>query len=738
MADRATHPGDTTRTALALARALTVAVRSWSLYPPDHPAVGVALGRFATACQAATSQGPLALAVTPTTLLVEGAPLDADLVVQEAAALLHDRDLLQIIFVMPPPETALRALLALLVLDREARRTRGGPEAIWAADGHPAVQLEQIDYQELLEREGDEGPARRDELWHSLVRSVISGRATIGEAEQQRLLEISRHLGAIGELTADCGAPFCTPDGAPLVTTQAATVLAVYRHIASTVAVLEPERAQEVLRTLAVAASSLEPAIGLELMRQQDAPDDPQPLMAALRQTFDDRQVAMLLARALSSHGQATGRLAQVLDTLAPDDDRRRRVLRMADQMLSEETFRSDQPVEDLRKSLEELLLKYDEKPFVSQEYQSSMDDAQVRAAEMALCDLPPEMSEWTKTLGHENVRQLSGQLLIDLLRIETDGERAAGVAHDMAVFADDLVLAGAYEEATRIVAALQDGREAKDAAAPDACAGAIRTCGHAAAFQEAVGVLGEMTDDEARGFGTLAVTIGPPATAALLRAFNTEDAGRAGERAARLIVRIGRGAIPTLADAAADHRWHVQRTVAQLLGQIGTADAVPPLQALLRQADVRVLRAAVSALAGIDDPAAARALHTVLRAVRGEARTSVIAVLVGLKDPRVVPMLLHILAESQPLGADHALVLETLGALAGLRDDRAVPSVARLVHARRWFAWFRTRRLRLTALRTLERIGSPAAADAFERAAREGGWGVRRLARQARLGDAS
>jgi HEAT repeat protein len=253
----------------------------------------------------------------------------------------------------------------------------------------------------------------------------------------------------------------------------------------------------------------------------------------------------------------------------------------------------------------------------------------------------------------------------------------------------------------------------------------------------EAVGVLGEMSDDEARGFGALAVAIGPPATAALLCALGREDAGRAGERATALVAGIGPGAIPTLAEAASDPRWYMQRAVATLLGRIGTAAAVPPLQALLRQPDVRVLRAAVSSLAGIDDPAAARALHTVLRAVSGDARTSVIAVLVGLKDPRVVPMLLHVLHDSQPLGADHALVLETLGALAGLRDDRAVPAVERLVHARRWVSWARTRRLRLAALRTLVRLGTPAAAGAFDRAVREGGWGVRRLARRARRGGA-
>jgi len=736
MTDRAATSVDTTRAAVHFARALTVAVRSWSLYPSDHPAIGVVLERLSAACGEASALGPLSLAVTPGTLLVDAVPLESpDQVVREAAALLHDRDILQIILLSLPPEAALRTLLTTLTLDREVRRTRGGPARIWSDEGHASLLLEQIDYQVLLEREGeaDEGPARRDALWQSLVRSVIAGRSTIGELEQARLLEISRHVSAIGELAADCGAPFCTPDGAPLVTTQAATVLAVYRHIATTVAVLEPERAQEVLRTLARAAASLEPGVGFELLRQQDAPGDAQPLMDGLRQTFDDQQVALLLARSLATQGQATGRLAQVLDTIAPDHERKRRVLKMAERLVSERDFGSARPIDDLRNSLEELLLKYDEAPYVSRQYQDSMESAPTRAIEMALRDLPPEMGEWTETLGHENVRQLSGQLLIDLLNIEEDPARAGTIAGDMAGFVDDLVLAGAYDESTRLVTVLQDHARRADSIAPEACGQAVTEVGASPAMHEAVNVLGEMDAAEAQAFGALALAVGPAVTATLLGAFHQEAAGRAGERAGDLIVRLGSSAVPSLAAAVDDPRWFVQVPVATLLGRIGTVAAVPPLQALLRRPDVRVLRAAVAALAGVQDEAAARALHTVLRSVRGEARSMVIAVLVGLKDPRVVPMLLHVLHDSRALGADHTLVLETLAALATIRDDRAVPAIAQLAVARRWTAWFRTRRLRLAALRTLLRLGTPASRAAFDRAVADGGWGVRRLAARAR-----
>ena len=222
------------------------------------------------------------LAVTPRQLLVDGIPLESqDLGVADCAALLHERDILQITVMLPPSQAVVRALLGVLSLDRTTRRERGGPAAIWQAEEQNAFVLEQIDYQELLEREDDEGVARRDQTWKAIVRSIIMGRATFSVEEQQRLLDISRDIGAIGELAKDSMEAFTTPDGSPLVTTQAATVLAVYRHLAKTVAALEPERLQDVIGSLGLAAANLDTSTAFELMLQGESATESVPLVGA-------------------------------------------------------------------------------------------------------------------------------------------------------------------------------------------------------------------------------------------------------------------------------------------------------------------------------------------------------------------------------------------------------------------------------------------------------------------------
>jgi hypothetical protein len=735
MTQRAASAADTTRLALALARAVTIGLRSWSFYPPEHPAVALAVERLIAAAADACTAGLMQIAVTPRTLLVDGQPIESpDLAVAECAELLHDRDILQFTIVSPPDDAIVRAWLSTLSMDRETRRARGGPAALWAHHPQTAILLEQIDYQEILEREfEEEGAARKDSTWQSIVRSIVAGRSTFTPEEQQRLLEISRDVGAIGELVKDAKEPFCTPDGSPLVTTQAAIVLAVYKHIAGTVAALDPDRGQEVMDQIGLAATGLDPGTALELLLKDEASEEGMKIVSALRKSFDDQQIAMLLAKAMASPGHPTSRLAQVLDTLAPDDERKRRVLALSKQLVSERDLGGKRPIDDIRRSLDELLLKYDESTYVSAQYRETMDVASSRAADLALRGLPPEMPEWMATLGHESVRRLSGQLLIDLLRNETQAARMGETASDMAAFAEELLLAGAFEEAVPVVEALNEigARKSPPVPKPEACREAVEAIGGATALRECTAAIREQSAAEFKQFERLISAIGTAAVPALIAGYDREDGGGGTERITALLVRLGIPAIPRIAAALDDRKWFVQRELARVLGQIGTAAAVAPLQTLLRGTDHRVMQSAVSSLARIDDPAAARALHTALKAATGEARAAVIAALVGLKHPRVVPMLMRIVQDADPFGAEHPLVLETLEALASLQDDRAVPVVVALVRRRKWLAWGKTSRLRATGLRTLARIATPRAEDALAELRRSGDFFLKRLARR-------
>jgi hypothetical protein len=269
MADAPTLSPEVSRSVSALARTLVAAARSWALYPADHPAVRGSLDRLRIAIAETSSGQVFAFGVTPDTLLVAGIPVggrDAG-ALAEAARWLHDRDILQLTFAGEVSLPALQRLLGMLSEDSRIVRRRGGPAKVWAEDGDAAIAVQQIDFTRVLEDREVTNPVRRkDDLWRSIVRGILDRRKPTDEAAQARLLEISGDVMAIGELANDVIGPHHTMDGSPMLTSQAAAVVAAYHHLVGIVDVLSPERKQEVMQNLAAATANLNPHVVMQML----------------------------------------------------------------------------------------------------------------------------------------------------------------------------------------------------------------------------------------------------------------------------------------------------------------------------------------------------------------------------------------------------------------------------------------------------------------------------------------
>jgi hypothetical protein len=236
-----------------------------------------------------------------------------------------------------------------------------------------------------------------------------------------------------------------------------------------------------------------------------------------------------------------------------------------------------------------------------------------------------------------------------------------------MVALGEDLLLAGAFGDVAVVTRSLRDGADDEKRMASEACRAALSALGESAALKGAATLIGDLDYKMHATFVECCVAIGPAAVEALRPALESEHETVAFIRARGIVRKYGAGAIAGIVGLLESREWFVLRNAAVLLGATRSADAVAPLQSLLRRNDPRVLRPAVTALAGIDDPSAARALQTVLRSATGANRAAVVAALAAERDPRVVPMLIRILGESDPFGADHQTLLDTLDAEGGL-----------------------------------------------------------------------
>jgi hypothetical protein len=726
---QATLSQELSRQSVSLARALSAAARNWVLYPPEHPAVVASVTRLGDAIITSASGAAFSFGVTPKTLLVAGYPLPDEHSVAETARLLHDHDILQITFVGEPEPDALHSLLALLGRTPEELRAEGGPGKAWSQLPYRSVAIEQIDYEKILEdRDIEFELEKRDDIWRSVVKSIVEGRGTFDSLQQQRLLEIAGNPYEIQELAKAVSAPKCNIDGSPLITTQAATVLATFRHLAGIVTVMDPERLPQVMRNVAAATTQLDPHVVMQIMQTDEGLQEA-PIVNRIAEAFDDEKVAELLATALARDGKATKRLARIFDTIAPDPERKQRVLRLTRNLLSEHDFGRSGQLKAVWNSMEELLLSYDESPYVSASYQASLEGAVGRSELFSTRDLPPELPEWVESLQQDNVRSLSVLLITDLLRIEEKPDRAAEVADDMTALVEDLLMSGDFGNSILVLRELKRAREGK--VAPAAARAALTQIGESLALREAATMITDFDDATLAEFMECCECAGPVTIRAFHPALQSETETGEYVRARDLVHRFGASGVPHIAPLADDNRWFVQRNAAALLGATKSADAVPALQGLLRRPESRVLRAAVAALAGIDDPAAARAVQTALRAASGSNRDAVVGALVAEKDPRVVPMLARILAESDPFSDDHQTVLDALHAVRQLADDRAVPAVVGVMRRTKLFAWKKARLVKEASVLALSAIASPSAKSALEDAARTGDWVLKRVIKQ-------
>jgi HEAT repeat protein len=722
---------------LQLSRALLVAARNWTLYPPEHPTVGISVNRLCTAIRESSLGSIFSIGITPETLMIESASADVSQSgIAEAAALLHDRDLLRLTFVGDVPPEAAHALLRMLALEPADRRGRGGPVGVWASAGHPSIVMEQIDYDKMLAREEGDVPeaARRDDLWRSIVMSIAGGQgAVFDERAQERMLMIAGSPADIADTAVAASSPMCAPDGSPMITSQAAVVIAAFRHLTSIVSVMAPDRMSSVMTNIAAAATQLNPHVVMQVMQMEDDPTASVPLMRGLAGAFDDGKVAQLLATALALEGKASDRLATIFNTIAPDEDRKRRVLTMTRSMLSESDFgKAGQggQFQALWGSMEELLVAYDDKPYVSESYQASLGGVGGRAEQMAAKgDLPPDLADWMVSLGQENVRRLSVTMLIDLFTLERDKARGEEIASDLEALAEDLLMSGAYDETLRVTNALSARARKPGAIGRDASLLALDRLAESLAMHETAGLIGDVDEAGWKSIRDVIDVVGVASIEALKPVVMVEEPTLAFERAEEAILSFGKPAVTRLASLVGDSRWFVQRNGARLLGRTGSPEAVPLLQPMLRLSDdPRVVREAVSALCAIDDPAAARAIHTVLRAATGPLRHAVIDALVAGRDPRVVPILILILRESQPLGKDHEMILESTKALGTVGSDEAVPALRTLALRRAFFGRKKLRALKEHAVAAMERIGGPKAQAALQEAATTGDRMLRKI----------
>ena len=718
---------------VSLARALKAAVRAVALYPPEHPAIGASFARLVETSTLATDEGPFTVTVAPHALTIDGRSLvRPDPAAAELAGILHQH-LIGLLTIEPGADEEIwRTFLELITSPPDHLRAQGGIARVWVTSGGHHLSISELDYGEIL-REKKSGP---EATWDRIIANGLKRDVmTLDEDTLRELVEMAADPDRLAEMSRRVEAQVTRASD---VRAHATVLLRVFKRIVEHITENDPQRLPLVLDNIAGALCRLSDDFVSALVVPHGDPNrqsEGSELVSQIAGRMQPEMIAQLAARSIAAHRGATARLAEVLRTLVPEAERRQAVLTLTREALAHHPIANTPGFEELWGRVSALLAGHSDEAYVSPSYDLELDTVRAQATAIGRIagDPPERVALWLRTVSDAALRGLDVQLLIDIIRIETDPQRWRDMTRLVITYIDDLVLIGDFRSARQLVETLR-GQQAtpQDPYRVSWVIGAIDTLvagqmvGHLGAHLQTI------MPEEVAEVMRLGRAVGTSLVAPLAEAIAVEERPRVRQRLTEMLLAHGAEGRASVAQLMQSANPGVRRTAVQLLRQFGGNEALPELTALLDDGETPVRHEALRAILAVGTDEAYAVLERALTSGAQRVRDAIMDELTTLRDSRGAPLFCYILRHTDHRGATSALYRIAIARLGSLGGPQAIEALTSVLYRGEWWVPGRTARLRQAAARALAKIGSPEARDALREAAASGARGVRAAARKA------
>jgi hypothetical protein len=713
------------------ARTCKAAARAVALYPGTHPAIGTTLSRLAAATARLTEAGPCRLQVHADRLLLEGAAAPKpDPAIPELADVLHRHLIGGLTINSGADASSWRTLLLLLARAPEEIRADGGISQLWTTAGGPSLEIQEIDYAEVL-REKQGQAATLDQI---ITAALAGPQMQLDDSAMRALLEVVGDPAKLQDLMARLEA--ATADQG--VDVKTAAFLSLLRGLTDYVARTHPERLETVFKQMGHAAGRLSAEGMLNLLAQRQRPGSSpggMDVVGAVVDRMSDGSVVDFVAGSIQAERGATDRLAHAFQALVPEPDRQRQLLALAREEVAATSMGEEQSFEEVWERVEGMLTSYSDKNYVSAEYGRELSGARTRAVdvERASDDPPERIATWLTTVSDSALRGLDHQLLLDLLVIETSPARWRDIADTAVGHADDLIRVGYFDQAWELAERVLD-QPAHNPELQAHATAALERFGRGSMMKHVASHLRNASEEAYARFTRLCHAMGTPVIAPLAEVLSSEQDARSRNRLRDVLLGFGAKGRESVQQLMQAPNWEVRRTAAFLLREFGGTEGLKELEPLLTDNEPLVQREAVQALVLNGSDAAAAILLAALTKASGRVRQTLINGLTSVRDERAGSIFSFLLrhADRRALQPVYEAAIEALG---GFGSHDAVEALKLALHQGDFWSPFATRRLRGKAAASLRRIGTPEALDVLRGASKRGSRGVRSAARAALAG---
>src|SRR5215213_5688048 len=281
------------------ARACKAAARAVSLYPSTHPAIRMSLGRLVDAASRITAKGSVTLGVVPDNLLLDGcASPKPDQAVRETAALRHDHMIgLRTLHSSPDPDGWL-PFLNILAKSFDEVRASGGVARLWAATGQRHLDLQEIDYADILrERAGSQ-----ESHWNDIIRACLNLDSPLDEETLLHLTEVCGDTERFSEFVLEL-----EESGDTSMASKASALLRMLRGVIDLVSRTDPMKIEPLLKNIAQGFGTLSPELLLELLSTEEGrADKAADLVLQVASRMTDVTLGGFVAKGVIAEGGAT------------------------------------------------------------------------------------------------------------------------------------------------------------------------------------------------------------------------------------------------------------------------------------------------------------------------------------------------------------------------------------------------------------------------------------------------
>jgi hypothetical protein len=717
---------DVTAKFAEFARACKAAARAVALYPGSHPAIAASLTRLVQATTRLSENGPFTLEVRTNSLLLNGSAAPRpDPAIGELAEVLYRHMIGSLTINAAADADSWRTLLLLLARTPEEVRSDGGIARLWATAGGPSLDIVEIDYAEVLrEKEGD--AATIDEI---IAAAIAGPQVQLDESIIQKLLAIVGEPEKLQQLMAELDR--ATAGGG--VEARTAAFLNLLRNLTEHLTKTNPDQLDTVLKQIGEVAGGFSLDAMVALLAERERPQavvGSVDVVSAMTERMSDKAVSHFVAGSVVAQKGATGRLAHAFQALAPEHDRQRQLLALAEQEVSASEIGREASFDELWQNVEVMLTSYSDEAYVSSTYGRELTHARTRAMEVdRTSDDPPErVAAWLGTVNDSALRGLDQQLLMDLLSIEVDPHRWRDVAETVVHHADDLVRVGYFDQAWELAEAIANRSAGHPDREPHARA-ALEEFARGSMLKHAAAQLRGTSDEGYERFKRICHAAGTAIIAPLAEALSSEQDARARRRLRDILLGFGaqgREVVQKLMNAP---NWEVRRTAAFLLREFGGTEGLKELVPLLTDAEPLVQREAVQGLIMNGSDEASAILLRALTTSAGRTRETLANEMLATRDDRAAPLFCYLLKHMKR-SAFPRIYAAAIEALGSSKLPSAVGALTFALHQGELWSPMRTRRLRAAAAVSLRTIGTPEAIDALRAISARGPRGARSAAK--------